>query len=155
MRYGSPESWDWAGITGTWRRWGGDHAHEREEQTLSPGRSSVHTDPHVNHELAHFKCAWSFFFFLAALGFCCGMQAPHCGVLSSCGPRALSRACGLRSCGPWAQLPHSMWDLPRPGTEPMSPELQDKLLTTVPPRESLCGHFVFLFISATSSSPPL
>ena len=62
---------------------------------------------------------------------------------------------GLGVAAHGLNCPHSMWDLPRPGTEPMSPELQDRVLTTVPPRESLCGHFVFLFISATSSSPPL
>ena len=110
--------------------------------------------PHVNHELAHFKCARSFFF-LAALGLCCDMQAPHCGGLSCCGAQALSRACGLRSHGPRAQFPHGMWGLPKPGIEPMSPALQGRLLTTVPPKEFLCGHFVFLLVSATSSSPPL
>ena len=154
MRHGSPESWDWAGITVTWWRWGGDHAQEREGQAPTLGEALFTQTPHVNPEAAHSKCAW-FFFFLAALGLCCDVQAPHYGGLSYCRAQALSRACGLRSCGPWAQLPHGMWDLPRPGIEPMSPALQDRLLTTVPPRESLCGHFVFLLVSATSSSPPL
>jgi len=95
------------------------------------------------------------FFFLAALGLCCDMQAPHCGGLSCCGAQALSRACGLRSHGPRAQFPHGMWGLPKPGIEPMSPALQGRLLTTVPPREFLCGHFVFSLVSATSSSPPV
>ena len=34
-----------------------------------------------------------------------------------------SRAHSLRSCGVGAQLPHSMWNLPRPGIEPVSPAL--------------------------------
>ena len=33
-------------------------------------------------------------------------------------------------------LLHSMWDLPRPGIEPVSPALAGGFLTTVPPGES-------------------
>ena len=40
----------------------------------------------------------------------------------------------LSNCGPWAQLLRGMWDLPRPGLEPVSPALTGGLLTTVPPR---------------------
>ena len=39
----------------------------------------------------------------------------------------------LSSCGSWAQLLHSMWDLPRPGLEPVSPALAGRLSTTAPP----------------------
>ena len=39
----------------------------------------------------------------------------------------------LSSCGSRAQLLHGMWDLPRPGLEPMSPALAGRLPTTVPP----------------------
>ena len=38
----------------------------------------------------------------------------------------------LSSCGSWAQLLHGMWDLPRPGIEPLSPALAGEFLTTVP-----------------------
>ena len=38
------------------------------------------------------------------------------GVLSSCGSRAAEHR--LSSCDTWAQLLHSMWDLPRQGTNP-------------------------------------
>ena len=41
--------------------------------------------------------------------------------LSSCGSRALEHR--LSSCGSQAQLLRGMWDLPRPGLEPMSPAL--------------------------------
>ena len=61
-----------------------------------------------------------------------------CG-LSSCGSRALEQR--LSSCGTWASLPRGMWDLPRPGLEPMSPALAGRFLTTVPPGESLT-HFL-------------
>ena len=50
--------------------------------------------------------------------------------LSSCGSRALE--CRLSSCGTRALLLHSMWDLPGPGLEPMSPELAGGFLTTAP-----------------------
>ena len=39
----------------------------------------------------------------------------------------------LSSCGPRAQLLRGMWDLPRPGLEPMSPALAGRLSTTAPP----------------------
>ena len=39
----------------------------------------------------------------------------------------------LSSCGSQAQLLRGMWDLPRPGLEPMSPALAGRLSTTAPP----------------------
>ena len=39
----------------------------------------------------------------------------------------------LSSCGSWAQLLRSMWDLPRPGLEPVSPALAGGLSTAAPP----------------------
>ena len=39
----------------------------------------------------------------------------------------------LSSCGSRAQLPCGMWDLPRPGHEPMSPALAGRFSTTAPP----------------------
>ena len=51
--------------------------------------------------------------------------------LSSRGSRALEHR--LSSCGTWIQLLHGMWDLPRPGLEPMSPALAGGFLTTAPP----------------------
>ena len=46
---------------------------------------------------------------------------------------ASSRA-RLSSCGAWALLPRSMWDLPGPGAEPLLPTLAG--ITTGPPRKS-------------------
>ena len=39
----------------------------------------------------------------------------------------------LSSCGSWAQSLRGMWDLPRPGLEPVSPALAGRFSTTVPP----------------------
>ena len=39
----------------------------------------------------------------------------------------------LSSCGSRAQLLRGMWDLTRPGIEPVSPALAGGLSTTVPP----------------------
>ena len=39
----------------------------------------------------------------------------------------------LTSCGSRAQLLRSMWDLPRPGLEPVSPALAGRFSTTAPP----------------------
>ena len=41
----------------------------------------------------------------------------------------------LSNCGSRAQLLRSMWDLPRPGLEPVSPALAGRLSTTAPPRK--------------------
>ena len=39
----------------------------------------------------------------------------------------------LSSCGSQAQLLRGMWDLPRPGLEPVSSALAGRLSTTAPP----------------------
>ena len=41
------------------------------------------------------------------------------------------------SCGSRAQLLSGMWDLPRPGLEPVSPALAGRFLTTAPPGKPL------------------
>ena len=65
-------------------------------------------------------------------GYCsCGAQASHRGGFSCCRTQALAR--GLRGCGTWALLLGGMWDLPRPGIEPLSPSLAGSFLTTGPP----------------------
>ena len=43
----------------------------------------------------------------------------------------------LSSCGSRAQLLRGMWDLPRPGLEPVSPALAGRFLTTAPPGKPL------------------
>ena len=46
-------------------------------------------------------------------------------------PRLQTRR--LSSCGSPAQLLRGMWDLPRPGLEPVSPALAGRFSTTAPP----------------------
>ena len=47
----------------------------------------------------------------------------------------------LSNCGSRAQLLRGMWDLPRPGLEPVSPALAGRLSTTVPPGKPLPQAF--------------
>ena len=96
--------------------------------------------------------------FLAALGlrFCarafssCGERGPL--FITVRGPLtvAASLVAGhslqtrrLSSCGSRALLLCGMWDLPRPGLEPVSPALAGSLSTTAPPGKP---HFVLFFI---------
>ena len=59
-----------------------------------------------------------------------------CGTrLGSCGSQALELR--LSSCGTRAQLLRGMWDLPGPGSEPVSPALAGRFLATAPPGKSL------------------
>ena len=47
----------------------------------------------------------------------------------------------LSSCGSRAQLLRGMWNLPRPGLEPVSPALVGRFLTTAPPGKP--RHYIF------------
>ena len=81
----------------------------------------------------------------------CGAWASHCGGFSCCGAQALGARASvvvarrlraralerrLNSCDAQAYLLCSMWDLPGPGIEPMSPALAGRFLTTAPPGKS-------------------
>ena len=50
--------------------------------------------------------------------------------------------CKLSNCGSRTQLLRGMWDLPRPGLEPVSPALAGRFSTTVPPGKP--QHFLLL-----------
>ena len=50
----------------------------------------------------------------------------------------------LSSCGSRAQLLCGMWDLPRPGLEPVSPALAGGFLTTAPPGKPRDWNFLML-----------
>ena len=79
-----------------------------------------------------------------------GVRASHCGGFSCCGAQALGTwasvvvADGLSSCG--------MWDLPRPGLEPMSPALAGEDFTFYHLSGVLLIFFFFLipFIAGMS-----
>ena len=47
------------------------------------------------------------------------------------------QTCRLSNCGSRAQLLHGMWDLPRPGLEPVSPALAGRFSTSAPPGKPL------------------
>ena len=47
----------------------------------------------------------------------------------------------LSNCGSRAQLLCGMWDLPRPGLEPVSPALAGRFSTTAPPGKPLTDFF--------------
>ena len=91
-----------------------------------------------------------FFFnlFLAVLGLCfCARAFSSCGKRGSlfivvCGPLTIAASLiagrrlqtrRLSNCDSRAQPLHGMWDLPRPGLEPVSPALAGRFSTTVPP----------------------
>ena len=70
--------------------------------------------------------------------------------LSSCGTQALERR--LSSCAR-AYLLRGMWDLPRPGLEPVSRALAGGFLTTAPPGKSHRLHFLVFFYVSVSYVP--
>ena len=49
----------------------------------------------------------------------------------------------LSSCGSRTQLLRGMWDLPRPGFEPVSPALAGRFSTTAPPGKPLSLVFSY------------
>ena len=69
----------------------------------------------------------------------CGKQGPL--LIAVCGPLTIAASlvaeCRLSNCGSRAHLLRSMWDLPRPGLEPVSPALAGRLSTTAPPGKPL------------------
>ena len=86
--------------------------------------------------------------FLGVLGLCfCARAFSSCGkrgplfiavrrpltVAASLVAEHRLQTCRLSSCGSRAQLLHGMWDLPRPGLEPVSPALAGRFSTTAPP----------------------
>ena len=109
-----------------------------------------------------------FFFFFKVIAtlfiylfiYCCVRSSFRARAFSSCGKRgplfiavrepltiAAPPVAGhrlqtrrLSSCGLRAQLLRGVWDLPRPGLEPMSPALAGRLSTTAPPGKP-SGYF--------------
>ena len=80
------------------------------------------------------------------------MQASVAGTrgLSGCDSQALEHR--LSSCGAWAELPLSMWDLPRLGSKPVSPALAGNFFTTEPPAKPQgCAFMMPCFFSLKNS----
>ena len=82
----------------------------------------------------------------------CGKWGPLfiavCGPLTIAGPPVAEHRLQMRrlsSCGLWARPLRGMWDLPRPGLEPVSPALAGGLSTTAPPGKPHRWFFVCFF----------
>ena len=99
---------------------------------------------------------------LAVLGLCCwqafsrcrewglpfvGSWASPCRGFSYCGAQALGGGFsdgGFSNCSSWAlehRLMCSMWNLPRPGVQPVPPALAGGFLSMVPPGKSQDSFF--------------
>ena len=131
------------------------------DQGLNPSLLHWQADSQpLRHQGSPFMSFWFFFFlvvnylfiylFLAVLGLCfCASASSNCGkwgplFIAVRRPLTIAaflvvehrlQARRLSSCGSWAQLLRSMWDLPGPGPEPVSPAPAGRLSTTAPPRK--------------------
>ena len=83
----------------------------------------------------------------------CGKRGPL--FIAVCGPLTIAASLvaehrlqtrRLSSCGSRAQLLRGMWDLPRPGLEPVSPPLAGRFSTPAPP-----GKPQFPFLKASKN----
>ena len=77
--------------------------------------------------------------------------------LNSCGSRTLEHRLGR--CGPQAELPRGVWDLPGSGMELVSPALAGRCFITEPPgKPPACGlrggYFHWPDAHVTSICPP-
>ena len=97
-----------------------------------------------------------YYFFMAVLGLCLCVRASSSRgkrgplLIAVRGPPTIAASLvaeqrlqtrRLSNCGSWAQLLHGMWDLPRPGLEPVSPALAGRLSTTAPPGKPILIEF--------------
>ena len=106
------------------------------------------------------------YLFMAVLGLClCARAFPSCGkrgplFMTVCGPLTIVASLvaehrlqmrRLSSCGSRAQLLRGMWDLPRPGLEPVSTELAGRFSTTAPPGKPFFFFFFLLQAALVAS----
>ena len=116
-----------------WLRWVFTAAHGLSLVAASGGYSSL--------RCTGFSQRW--LFLLQSTGSRCEGSVVVAHRLQSTGSVAVAR--GLSSCGARAQLLRGMWDLPRPGLEPVSPELAGRFSTTAPPGKSQFTTFCLVF----------
>ena len=103
------------------------------------------------------------FLFVLGLRFCarafssCGERGPRFiavrGPLTVAASLVVERRLQTRrlsSCGSRSQLLRGMWDLPRPGLEPVSPALAGRLSTTAPPGKPDAPGFLCNIIRVTA-----
>ena len=79
----------------------------------------------------------------------CGKRGPLfitvCGPFTIAAPPVAGHRLQMRrlsSCGSRAQLLRGMWDLPRPGLEPVCPALAGRFSTTAPPGKPPIFHLI-------------
>ena len=87
---------------------------------------------------------------------CAGLSLSRPFLLRSTGSRRAGSvvvAHGLSSCGSRAQLLHGMWDLPRPGLEPVSPALAGRFSTTATPGKPPSHLFLHKFTQCLLLGP--
>ena len=123
-------------------------AHASKEGALEERQNSNGLEKTMKSEGTAFFFFKFIYLFLAVLGlrFCarafssCGERGPLFIVVR--GPLTIAASLvaehrlqtrRLSSCGSRAQLLRGMWDLPRPGLEPVSPALAGRFSTTAPP----------------------
>ena len=70
----------------------------------------------------------------------------HRGALVSLVAEHRLQTLRLSNCGSRAQLLRDMWDLPRPGLEPVSPALAGRLSTTAPPGKPCLRIFTSIYL---------
>ena len=125
-------------------------AHERVPRKLK----CTFTSPKVGYLEVSVDGVFFFFLilfiylFMAVLGLrCCARAFSSCGkwgplFIAVRGPPTIVTSLvaehrlqtrRLSNCGSQTQSLHGMWDLPRPGLEPVSPALAGRLSTTAPP----------------------
>ena len=110
--------------------------------------------------LSFFKIIYLFIYFLAVLGlhfrFCarasssCGKRGPlfiavrgPLTIVTSLVAEHRLQTRRLSNCGSRAWSLRGMWDLPRPGLEPVSPTLAGRFSTTVPPgKPQICFSYI-------------
>lgn len=91
-----------------------------------------------------------------------GARASHCSGFTCLGTQVLDTWAsvvvgawalehGLSDCGTWAQLFLALWNLPRPGTKPVSLSLAGGFLSTVPPGKSSTDFFKKSFSHAMAA----
>ena len=81
------------------------------------------------------RCTWAF----SSCGEWVLLFIVACGLLTAVASlveHGLQGMCGLSSWGGMAYLPRGMWNLPRPGINPMSSVLTVGFLTSGPPGKS-------------------
>ena len=119
-------------------------------QAVEPlSASCYHEERQANYPIYIFLILF-IYLFMAVLGphFCvrafssCGKWGPlfiavrgSLTIAASLVAEHRLQTCRLSNCGSRAQLLRSMWDLPRPGLEPVPPALAGGFSTTAPPGE--------------------